>query len=182
MITLYAFGPAFRPARPESVRDQGRDAAEDGGLPYRTTPPASAGRRRASSPISTTTASALEIRPSSASTSKRNTVSISIAASTARSARAAWAFEKLAETISIGCYFTALDRRRQFREGSAPFLRQGPAPVRPLVVAMIRRQVRKNPACAGHRPSHARRNHSARDAHHRLHRRLPRAKAVLHGD
>jgi glutathione S-transferase len=57
----------------------------------------------------------------------------------------AWAFEKLAED---NLYWALMDSRwtndANFKKGPARFFKAVPAPVRPLAVAMIRRQVRKN--------------------------------------
>jgi len=56
----------------------------------------------------------------------------------------AWAFEKMAED---NLYWTLLDARwmddANFKKGPLVFFSSIPAPVRPLVVAMIRRSVRK---------------------------------------
>jgi len=57
----------------------------------------------------------------------------------------AWAFEKMAEDH---LYWAVVDARwtdnANFNKGPRHFFRAVPAPMRPLVVAMIRRQVRKN--------------------------------------
>lgn len=56
----------------------------------------------------------------------------------------AWAFEKMAED---NLYWAVVDARwtddENFRKGPLVFFRKIPAPVRPLVAKMIRRQVRK---------------------------------------
>ena len=56
----------------------------------------------------------------------------------------AWAFEKLAED---NLYWALVDARwtneENFQKGPMDFFRKIPAPVRPLVVAMIRRQLRR---------------------------------------
>ena len=63
---------------------------------------------------------------------------------TAEQRAAAWAFEKMAEDH---LYWAVLDARwiddANFAKGPASFFRGVPAPVRPLVVAMVRRRVRK---------------------------------------
>ena len=57
----------------------------------------------------------------------------------------AWAFEKMAED---NLYWTLIDLRwmipDNFEKGPKVFFRMVPAPARPLVVGMVRRQVRKN--------------------------------------
>jgi len=57
----------------------------------------------------------------------------------------AWAFEKMAED---NLYWTVLDSRwnddGNFDKGPRSFFKSAPAPIRPLVVAMVRRQVRKS--------------------------------------
>ena len=62
---------------------------------------------------------------------------------TAQERAVAWAFEKLMED---NMYWTVLAERwfddDNFRRGPANFFKTVPAPVRPLVIAMIRRQVR----------------------------------------
>ena len=56
----------------------------------------------------------------------------------------AWAFEKMLEdNLYWAVVARPLDGRRQLREGPRNFFRAVPAPVRPLVAAMIRRQVRR---------------------------------------
>jgi glutathione S-transferase len=56
----------------------------------------------------------------------------------------AWAFEKMAED---NLYWTGVDSRwnddANFYKGPVKFFDKAPAPLRPIVVAMIRRQVRK---------------------------------------
>jgi glutathione S-transferase len=56
-----------------------------------------------------------------------------------------WAFEKMAED---SLYWTILDARwvddANFAKGPAKFFDRVPAPVRPLVIAMVRRKVRKS--------------------------------------
>ena len=56
----------------------------------------------------------------------------------------AWAFEKMAED---NLYWTLLDSRwtddANFYKGPVQFFGQMPAPLRPIVIAMVRRQVRK---------------------------------------
>lgn len=57
----------------------------------------------------------------------------------------AWAFEKMAEDH---LYWALVDARwvddANFRNGPSEFFKRVPAPVRPLVIALIRRQVRKS--------------------------------------
>jgi glutathione S-transferase len=64
---------------------------------------------------------------------------------TAEQRAIAWAFEKMAEDH---LYWAATDARwlddANFAKGPATFFRGVPAPVRPLVIRMIRRRVRKN--------------------------------------
>jgi glutathione S-transferase len=64
---------------------------------------------------------------------------------TAEQRATAWAFEKMAED---NLYWALLHARwmddANFAKGPMVFFRKIPAPVRPLVVAMVRRQVRKN--------------------------------------
>jgi glutathione S-transferase len=56
----------------------------------------------------------------------------------------AWAFEKMAED---NLYWTLVDSRwtddGNFQKGPVNFFRKVPAPLRPIVVAMVRRQLRK---------------------------------------
>lgn len=56
----------------------------------------------------------------------------------------AWAFEKMAED---NLYWTLLDSRwtdeANFHKGPVQFFNKVPAPLRPIVVAMVRRQIRK---------------------------------------
>jgi glutathione S-transferase len=56
----------------------------------------------------------------------------------------AWAFEKMAED---NLYWTLLDSRwtddANFQKGPVHFFNKVPAPLRPIVVAMVRRQIRK---------------------------------------
>ena len=57
----------------------------------------------------------------------------------------AWAFEKMAEDH---LYWTLVEARwlndGNFQKGPSVFFQRVPAPVRPIVIAMIRRQVRKS--------------------------------------
>ncbi len=57
----------------------------------------------------------------------------------------AWAFEKMAED---NLYWVTVDARwnrdDNFNNGPRAFFKSAPAPIRPLIVAMVRRQVRKS--------------------------------------
>src|SRR6478672_8972883 len=106
----------------------------------RLIPAASTRRQRESSPISSMTARRLPIQPS-AGISRRNTNSISTADSPEQRATAC-AFEKMLEDH---LYWTVVYARfideANFAKGPSTFFRAISAPVRPLVVAMVRRQV-----------------------------------------
>jgi glutathione S-transferase len=64
---------------------------------------------------------------------------------TAEQRSVAWAFEKMAEDH---LYWTVVDARCvndvNFRKGPVAFFQRVPAPLRPLVIALMRRQVRKS--------------------------------------
>ena len=94
----------------------------------------------------------------------------------------AWAFEKMAEDH---LYWALVHARwmddANFAKGPMVFFRKIPAPVRPIMVVMIRRQVRKALHAHGmgrHSPGRDRRLGHAR---HRSRCRLSRAEAVFHG-
>jgi hypothetical protein len=90
----------------------------------------------------------------------------------ARTERAiAWAFEKMAED---NLYWTLVHSRwmddANFAKGPARFFASVPAPVRPLVVAMIRRKVRRALQGQGMGPPFARRDRDAGGAFDRCDR------------
>jgi glutathione S-transferase len=100
---------------------------------------------------------------------------------TAEQLAIAWAFEKMAED---NLYWASVYFRwmidANFRKGPVNFFKGVPAPVRPVVVSMIRRRLRKT-LQAGNRPSLRRRDHRDRNSLDRCDGGLSRRQAVLHG-
>ena len=92
----------------------------------------------------------------------------------------AWAFEKMAEdNLYWALARCALDGRCQFLQRPGEILRQCcRRRCVPIVVAMVRRQVRKALQSPWHGPSFQRRDRRARDALDRRYRGLSRAEAV----
>ena len=93
-----------------------------------------------------------------------------------------WAFEKMAED---NLYWASVYFRwmidANFRKGPVNFFKGVPAPVRPVVVSMIRRRLRKTLQGQGIRPSLRRRDHRDRNPLDRCDGGLSRRQAVLHG-
>jgi glutathione S-transferase len=157
MITLYTFGPNFSLPDPSPFVMKAEVLLKMSGLPYRTDTTGFSKAPKGKLPYidddgekvadSTLIRWHLETKHriafDGALTSEQRAI--------------AWAFEKLAEDQF---YWALLDSRwndeGNFRKGPANFFRAVPAPVRPLVVAMVRRQVRKNLKAHGmgrHRPA-----------------------------
>ena len=144
MITLYTFGPAFGLPDPSPFVTKAEVLLKMAGMPFRTDTEGFNKAPKGKLPISRTTASASPIRPSSAGTSRRKYKFDFDRGLSAEQRAIAWAFEKMAED---NLYWAGLDARwmddANFYKGPVKFFGKVPAPLRPIVVAMVRRQVRK---------------------------------------
>lgn len=144
MITLYAFGPAFGLPDPSPFVMKVEVLLKMAGLEYRSDP---GGFRKApkgklpyieddGDRIGDSTFIRWHIE-------KKYQIDFDRGLSTEQRA-IAWAFEKMAEDH---LYWTLVDERwnddENFAKGPASFFRQVPAPMRPFVIAMVRRGLRK---------------------------------------
>jgi glutathione S-transferase len=145
MITLYAFGPAFGLPDPSPFVMKAEVLLKMAGLPYRVD---TTGFRKAPKGklpyidddgecIADSTFIRWHLE-------KKYRADFDPGLNAADRA-VAWAFEKMAEDH---LYWTIVDARwtddGNFAKGPSQFFRSVPAPMRPLVTAMVRRSVRKN--------------------------------------
>jgi glutathione S-transferase len=144
MITLYTFGPAFGLPDPSPFVMKAEVLLKMAGLPYRTETKGLRGAPKGKLPyidddgerIADSTFIRRHIEQKYGTDFDRGL---------SREQRAtAWAFEKLAEDH---LYWTIVAERwlddANFAKGPQIFFRRVPAPLRPLVIAMIRRRVRQ---------------------------------------
>jgi len=145
MITLHTFGPAFGLPDPSPFVTKAEMLLKIAGLPYRTDTGGLSGAPKGKLPyidddgerIADSTFIRWHIEKKYGFDFDRGL---------SREQRAvAWAFEKMAED---NLYWTTLHARwmddSNFDKGPRWFFRSVPAPLRPFVIAMIRRQVRRN--------------------------------------
>jgi glutathione S-transferase len=145
MITLHTFGPQFGLPDPSPFVTKAELLLKMAGLPYRTDPSGLSKAPKGKLPyieddgekIADSTFIRWHLE-------KKHGVDFDRGLSKEQRA-VAWAFEKVAEDH---LYWALVDARwtddANFNKGPRDFFRAAPAPVRPLIVAMIRRQVRKN--------------------------------------
>ncbi len=144
MITLYTFGPQFGLPDPSPFVTKAEILLKMAGLPYRTDTGGFAKAPKGKLPYidddGKKVADSTFIRRH---LERKYGVDFDRGLSPEQRA-SAWAFEKMAED---NLYWAALDSRwnddANFARGPAVFFRRIPAPVRSLVVAIIRRKVRK---------------------------------------
>ena len=145
MITLHTFGPQFGLPDPSPFVTKAELLLKMAGLPYRTDPSGLSKAPKGKLPyieddgekIADSTFIRWHLE-------KKYGVDLDRGLSKEQRA-VAWAFEKMAEDH---LYWALVDARwtddANFNRGPRDFFGAVPAPVRPLIVAMIRRQVRKN--------------------------------------
>lgn len=145
MITLYKFGPGFGLTDPSPFVMKAETLLKMANLPYRADTTGFAKAPKGKLPYieddGEIIADSTFIR-----WHVENKYGIDFDRGLAPEQRAiAWAFEKMAEDH---LYWAAVDARwlddANFAKGPATFFRGVPAPVRPLVIRLIRRRVRKN--------------------------------------
>jgi glutathione S-transferase len=145
MITLYKFGPGFGLTDPSPFVMKAETLLKMASLPYRADTTGFAKAPKGKLPYieddGEIIADSTFIR-----WHVENKYAIDFDHGLAPEQRAiAWAFEKMAEDH---LYWAAVDARwlddANFAKGPATFFRGVPAPVRPLVIRLIRRRVRKN--------------------------------------
>jgi glutathione S-transferase len=144
MITLFTFGPGFGLPDPSPFVTKAEMLLKIAGLPYRTDPSGFNKAPKGKLPyiddegerIADSTFIRLHLE-------KKYGVDFNRGLDAAQRATA-WAFEKMAED---NLYWSVMDARwiddANFDKGPRGFFARVPAPVRPFVVAMVRRQVRK---------------------------------------
>jgi glutathione S-transferase len=144
MITLYAFGPGFGLPDPSPFVTKTETLLKMSGLPFRTDTEGFNKAPKGKLPyidddgerIADSTFIRWHIE-------KKHRIDFDRGLDAAERATA-WAFEKMAED---NLYWTLMDARwtddANFHKGPAHFFSKIPAPLRPIVVAMVRRQVRK---------------------------------------
>jgi glutathione S-transferase len=144
MITLYTFGPAFGLPDPSPFVLKAEVLLKMAGLPYRTSSDGFGKAPKGKLPyidddgerIADSTFIRWHIERKYRFDFDRGLG--------AEARAAAWAFEKMAED---NLYWTLVDARwtddANFHKGPVNFFRKVPAPLRPIVVAMVRRQLRK---------------------------------------
>ena len=145
MITLYTFGPAFGLPDPSPFVMKAEVLLKMAGLPYRTD---TTGFRKAPKGKLPYVEDSGEIIPDSTFIRfhLEKKYGIDFDRSLDQEQRAiAWAFEKLAEDH---LYWAIVEARwsdeANFNKGPRKFFAAVPAPLRPFVIAIVRRQVRKN--------------------------------------
>jgi glutathione S-transferase len=150
MITLYAFGPGFGLPDPSPFVTKAEMLLKISGEPFRTD---TGGFRKAPKgklpyidDDGTKIADSTFIRQH---LETKYGIAFDKGLSTEQRA-VAWAFEKMAEDH---LYWTLLDARwlddANFAKGPAKFFEKIPAPVRPIIVSMVRRSVRKRTKAHG---------------------------------
>ena len=144
MITLYTFGPAFGLPDPSPFVSKVETLLKMAGVPYRTSTEGFGKAPKGKLPyidddgerIADSTFIRWHIE-------KRYGFDFDRGLS-AEARAVAWAFEKMAED---NLYWAVVDSRwtddGNFQKGPMNFFRKVPAPLRPIVVAMVRRQLRK---------------------------------------
>jgi glutathione S-transferase len=144
MITLYTFGPTFGLPDPSPFVMKAEVLLKMAGLPYRTDSKGFAKAPKGKLPyidddgerIADSTFIRWHLE-------KKHKVDFDRALNEEQCA-VAWAFEKTAED---SLYFALLDARwmddANFAKGPRQFFQAAPAPIRPLVIAMVRRKVRQ---------------------------------------
>lgn len=145
MMTLYSFGPAFGLPDPSPFVTKADILLKMSGLPYRTD---TGGFKKAPKGKLPYIADDGELIADSTfirwHLEKKYGIDFDRGLDPDQRA-VAWAFEKMLEE---SLYFVGLSERwmidGNFDKGPARFFRSVPAPLRPLVVAMIRRSVRRN--------------------------------------
>jgi glutathione S-transferase len=145
MITLYAFGPGFGLPDPSPFVTKAEVLLKMSGLPYRVDTSGFAKAPKGKLPY---IADDGEIIADSTfirwHLERKHRIEFDRGLSPEQRATA-WAFEKMAEDH---LYWTVLDARwiddANFARGPATFFKSVPAPMRPLVIAMVRRKVRKS--------------------------------------
>lgn len=145
MITLYTFGPAFGLPDPSPFVTKADVLLKMSGLPYRTDTSGFKKAPKGKLPyiddggviVSDSTFIRLHLE-------RRYGIDFDAGLSPAERA-VAWAFEKMCEEH---LYFTLVHARwmidENFDAGPRVFFDSAPAPLRPLICAMVRRQVRRN--------------------------------------
>jgi glutathione S-transferase len=144
MITLYTFGPAFGLPDPSPFVMKAEVLLKMAGLPYRTDTKGLSRAPKGKLPYIEDDGE----RVADSTFIRRHIekkYGIDFDRGLSREERAAaWAFEKMAEDH---LYWTLVEARwvddANFAKGPQMFFRRVPAPLRPLVIAMIRRRVRK---------------------------------------
>jgi glutathione S-transferase len=147
MITLYAFGPAFGLPDPSPFVTKAEVLLKMAGLPYRTESSMAAFRKAPKGKLpyiddnGTIIADSTFIRWH---IEKKYGIDFD-AGYAARERATAWAVEKMLEEHA---YWAVVFERwlmdENFNRGPRKFFDQAPAPIRPLIVAMVRRKVRRN--------------------------------------
>ncbi len=145
MITLYTFGPAFGLPDPSPFVTKAEVLLKMSGLPYRTDTSGFKKAPKGKLPYiddgGITVADSTFIR---LHLERRYGIDFDAGLSPAERA-VAWAFEKMCEEH---LYFTLVHARwmidENFDAGPRSFFDSAPVPLRPLVCAMVRRQVRRN--------------------------------------
>jgi glutathione S-transferase len=144
MITLYTFGPAFGLPDPSPFVSKAETLLKMAGLPYRTATDGFGKAPKGKLPYidddGVRVADSTFIRWH---IEKKYGFDFDRGLSASERATA-WAFEKMAED---SLYWVLVDSRwfdeGNFRKGPVNFFRKVPAPLRPIVVAMVRRQLRR---------------------------------------
>jgi glutathione S-transferase len=145
MITLYTFGPAFGLPDPSPFVMKAEVLLKMSGLPYRTDTTGFKRAPKGKLPYikdgDVTIADSTFIR---LYLQRRYGIDLDAGLSPAERA-IAWAFEKMCEEH---LYFTIVHARwiidENFDLGPRHFFAKVPAPLRPLIIAMVRRQVRRD--------------------------------------
>jgi len=144
MVTLYTFGPAFGLPDPSPFVSKVETLLKMAGVPYRTSTDGFGKAPKGKLPyidddgecIADSTFIRWHIEKKYGFDFDRGL--------SAEARAVAWAFEKMAED---NLYWTLVDLRwtddGNFHKGPVNFFRKVPAPLRPIVVAMVRRQLRK---------------------------------------
>jgi glutathione S-transferase len=144
MITLFTFGPNFGLPDPSPFVTKAETLLKMSGLPFRTDPSGFSKAPKGKLPyidddgerIADSTFIRFHLQ-------KKYGIDFDRGLDATQRATA-WAFEKLAED---NLYWSVMDARwtddANFDKGPRQFFRGVPAPLRPFIVAMVRRQVRK---------------------------------------
>ena len=144
MVTLYTFGPAFGLPDPSPFVSKVETLLKMAGVPYRTSTDGFGKAPKGKLPyidddgerVADSTFIRWHIEKKYGFDFDRGL--------SAEARAVAWAFEKMAED---NLYWTLVDLRwtddGNFHKGPVNFFRKVPAPLRPIVVAMVRRKLRK---------------------------------------